>query len=110
MSPPPRPHLLARSPNVDRLNGWLETLWRKGYAPPPSLDPEEMWARALAKHDPADEAGGRRSEDVADFRERLDRLCAAARGEARLNALGKTMAHGQLQRVVFQRLQLGRLW
>ncbi|KLE36009.1 hypothetical protein AAW00_01065 [Aurantiacibacter luteus] len=108
--PPPRPHLLARSPNVDRLNGWLETLWRKGYAPPPSLDPEEMWVKALAKHDLADEVGGRSAQDVADFRERLQRLCSAAREEARLNPLGRTMAHGQLQRVVFQRLQLGRLW
>ena len=102
--------MLARSPNVERLNSWLETLWRKGYAPPPSLDPEEMWAKALAKHDAADEAGGRSEADVADFRERLEKLCAAARDEAQLNPLGRTMAHGQLQRVVLQRLQLGRLW
>ena len=110
MSPPPRPHLLARSPRVDRLNGWLETLWRKGYAPPPSLDPQEMWDKALASHHPDDERGGRSDTDVADFRERLERLCQSAREEARHNPLGRTMAHGQLQRIVFQRLQLGRLW
>ncbi|MGB3165916.1 MAG: sulfotransferase [Alteraurantiacibacter sp.] len=110
MAVPPRPHLLARSPRVDRINGWLETLWRKGYAPPPTLDPQEMWDKALAKHQPGDERGGREDRDVADFRERLDYLCQAARDEAALNPLGRTMAHGQLQRVVFQRLQLGQIW
>jgi len=56
------------------------------------------------------ETGGRCEADAADFRLRLERLCASLQDEARLNALGLTIAHGQLTRVVVQRLKLGALW
>jgi len=78
--------------------------------PPPVLDPAALWKIAARGQDPADESAGRSSEDVADFRLRLERLTQAAREEADLNALGRTMAHGQLVRVIRQRLALGRLW
>ncbi|GGD47754.1 sulfotransferase [Erythrobacter arachoides] len=108
--PPPRPHPLTRSARVDRVIGWLETSWVRGWSPRPTLDPDELWAIAFRKHAPEHERTGRSEADIADFRLRLKRLCLAVRDEARLNALGETMAHGQLQRAITQRLELGALW
>lgn len=107
---PPRPHPLARSPRVDRLNSLLEGAWRRGLSPRPSLDPADLWAKAL-RDAPADgEIGPRAAEDIADFRLRLEVLAGSLAREASLNALGLTIAHGQLARVVRQRLLLGDLW
>ena len=110
MSRPPRPHPLARAPLVDRLNGWLDSAWRRGLSPRPSLDPQVLWAKGAKGQDPADEHSARSAEDAADFRLRLERLAAALTGEARLNPLGLTMAHGQLVRAIRHRFELGRLW
>lgn len=110
MAPPPRPHPLARAPLVDRLNGWLDTAWAKGWSSVPSLDPAALWAKALATAPAAGEQGGRSAEDVADFRLRLETLCTSLQAEALLNSLGLTVAHGQLARVIRQRLLLGALW
>ena len=110
MSRPPRPHPLARAPLVDRLNGWLEGLWRKGWATRPSLDPEELWRKGSAGQHAGDEFSARSEEDAEDFRLRLDRLTSALQSEAQLNPLGLTMAHGQLVRAIRHRFQLGRLW
>jgi len=110
MSRPPRPHPLARAALVDRLNEWLETAWRRGFCSRPPLDPEALWIKACRTAPPAGETGGRSAEDAADFRLRLDRLCAALVSEAALNPLGRTIAHGQLVRVIRQRLRLGALW
>lgn len=107
---PPRPHPLARSPHVDRVNGWLESAWKKGIAPRPSLDPEELWSKARRKAPDGNELGLRDAEDAADFRLRLKKLCEALVAEANLNPLGLTMAHGQLVRAIRQRLELGSLW
>jgi len=108
--PPPRPCPLARAPLVDRLNGWLETAWARGWSSYPSLDPEVLLAKGATGFDPADEAGGRSGEDAADFRLRMEKLCSALTSQARLNPLGRTIAHGQLARVVRQRFALGRMW
>lgn len=108
--PPPRPHPLARAPLVDRLNGWLDRAWAKGWSARPSLDPEVLWAKALAKSPAEGEHGGRSAQDVADFRLRLEHLCASLQTDASLNSLGLTIAHGQLVRVIRQRLDLGALW
>ncbi len=107
--PPERPHPLARTPLVDKACAALEKAWAKG-VPPPLVDPYDLWSRAAKGFDPGAEHCGRSSEDVRDFRERLDALCSALLSEARLNALGKTMAHGQIVRVIKQRLGLGQLW
>ena len=110
MSLPPRPHPCARSPFVDRVSGWLETAWSRGWTEKPSLDPEEMWATAC-RAAPADGEGGPRCDaDIEDFRLRLERLAESAATQARLNPLGLTMAYGQLVRVIRQRLKLGALW
>ena len=110
MSPPPRPHPLARSRLVDKACGWLESAWKSGVASRPSLDPDILWTKALAKSPARGEAGGRSEEDVADFRLRLEKLSNALTQEANLNALGLTIAHGQLVRAIRQRLDLGALW
>jgi len=112
-APPPRPHLLARGKRAAQANDFLGKAWDKGWLPPPSLDPERLWALAakpLGARAAAAEQGGRSAEDVADFRERLSRLCASVTAEADLNPLGQAMAFGQLMRTVKNRLALGDLW
>ncbi|SHN52881.1 sulfotransferase family protein [Erythrobacter sanguineus] len=110
---PARDHLLARGPLAQRANDFLGKAWDKGWLPPPNLDPDALWALAAKPYGAKAEAaeqGGRSAEDVADFRERLTRLVAAAHAEADLNPLGTAMAWGQLSRVVKNRLAFGALW
>lgn len=110
---PVRTHLLARGPLAERANAFLGRAWAKGWLPPPDLDPDALWALAAKPYGARAEAaehGGRSAEDVADFRERLTRLCAAVEAEAKLNPLGRAMAWGQLSRVVKNRLTFGALW
>ena len=57
-----------------------------------------------------DEISVRAEQEVADFRERLAHLCASLRDEAQLNALGHTMAYGQLTSAIRKRHALGRFW
>lgn len=110
---PPRDHPLARSPLAERANAFLGKAWERGWLPPPVLDPEALWALAAKPYGARAEAaehGGRSEDDVADFRERLVRLIAAIAAEADLNPLGRTMAWGQLSRMVRNRLAFGALW
>ncbi|AOL95344.1 sulfotransferase [Porphyrobacter sp. LM 6] len=110
---PVRDHLLARGPLAERANAFLGRAWERGWLPPPDLDPASLWALAAKPYGTKAEAaehGGRSDEDVADFRERLERLCAAVDEQAQLNALGRAMAWGQLSRVVKNRLAFGALW
>ena len=111
--PPVRDHPLARGKLAQRANDFLGKAWSKGWLPPPDLDPQALWALAAKPHGAqarAAEHGGRSEHDVADFRERFARLIAAVEAEAGLNPLGRTMAWGQLSRVVKNRLALGALW
>lgn len=111
--PPVRDHLLARGPLAERANAFLGKAWAKGWLPPPELDADALWRLAAKPHGARAEAfehGGRAPQDVADFRERLARMIAALEAEADLNALGRTMAWGQLSRVVKNRLAFGKLW
>ena len=110
MPPPPRPHALARSALADRANDWLATSWAKGWLSFPPLDAESLLAKAGQDFVAANEIGGRSREDVDDFQERLTRLCHSVEHEARLNSLGRAIAHGQIVRVIRQRLGLGKLW
>jgi len=113
MAPPVRDHLLARGPLAERANTFLGKAWDRGWLPPPALDPDALWALAAKPYGAragAAEHGGRSPEDAADFRERLERLCAALHAEADLNPLGRAMAWGQLSRVVKNRLAFGALW
>ncbi|WP_082126458.1 sulfotransferase family protein [Aurantiacibacter marinus] len=110
MSPPPRPHPLSRSPLVDRTCGWLESAWSKGLLTRPTLDPDVLFEKACKDATPSAEHGIRAESDIADFRLRLTMLTASLTEEAKLNPLGLTIAHGQLVRVIRQRLELGALW
>jgi hypothetical protein len=104
---------LARGKRAAQANDFLGKAWDKGWLPPPQLDPESLWAiaaKGLGTRAEAAEDGGRGAGDVADFRERLTRLCASVAGEADLNPLGQAMAFGQLLRTVKTRLALGDLW
>ncbi len=103
---PPRLHPLDRSPRVDTLNRLLERAWSRGWSDYPSLEPEIL--REKAGYDPS--IGARDAAETADFDARLDALCAALVDEAQLNSLGRTIAHGQLVRVIKQRQSLGELW
>lgn len=110
MGLPVREHPLARGKLADRANAFLARAWERGWLPTPDLDPQALWKQATIGFDADAESGGRSPEDVADFRERLERLCTAVRDEADLNALGQAMAWGQLSRVVKNRLAFGQLW
>ena len=98
---------------MDQANRFFAKAWEKGWLPPPLLDAEALWESAAKPlHDSAASAehAQRSAEDVADFRERLDRLTKAARDEADLNPLGRVMAYGQLERVIRNRLRMGAVW
>ncbi len=110
MGTPHREHPLARGKLADRANALLGQAWEKGWLPPPDLSADAIWALASKPYEESAETGGRSDEDVADFRERIDRLCTAVREEADLNALGQAMAWGQLSRAVKNRLAFGKLW
>ncbi len=111
--PPPRPHPLARSPRVGRANRFFAKAWDKGWLPPPLIDADALWdsaARPLGPETATAESASRAAADVTDFRERLDRIVSAIRHEADLNPLGRLMAHGQLERVIRNRLRMGQIW
>ena len=110
MSPPPRPHPLSRSPLVERACGWLESAWDKGLSARPTLDPDALFEKVIKDAPRSGEYGPRDEIAVADFRLRLSTLCESLSAEAKLNTLGLAIAHGQLARVIKQRLELGALW
>ena len=108
--PPPRPHPLARSRAASWADAAIAKLWSAGIAPKPPLDPDYLWQVGSRGYGREDEVSIRCAEDVADFRERLAVLCRSLREEARLNALGHTMAYGQITAAIRKRHALGRLW
>lgn len=109
-SPPPRPHPLARSGFARTIDRMIAGMWRHGLTVRPPLEPEFLWRKGSEGFEPADETSIRASEDVADFRDRLERLCTSLTDESALNALGHTMAYGQLTAAIRKRHALGRLW
>ena len=110
MNPPPRPDLFARSRIAQKADDAIAAMWRRGWTKKPPLDPDFLWAEGAKGYDAADEFSLRSEADVEDFRIRLERLCRSLYDEARLNALGWTMAYGQLKGAIRSRHALGRLW
>lgn len=108
--PPARPHPLAVSRTGRIADRAIAGLWRGGITRKPPLELAYLWRVGARGFDRSDEAGGRSAEDAADFRKRLDKLCHALGDDARLNALGHTMAYGQLTAAIRNRHALGRLW
>ena len=107
---PPRPHPFARSRFAELCDRAVATIWEKGWDDQPPLDPDYLWDIGSRGFEQADEVSIRSAEEVADFRQRLERLCLSLRNEAQLNALGHTMAYGQLVSAIRKRHALGRLW
>lgn len=94
----------AHSPLVwpARLSRALERAWAVGLCRRPSINPTDIVAAAARRE-------GARPSDGA-WRDRLDWLCTSLRDEAALNSLGRTIAHGQLVRIVAARIRAERLW
>lgn len=84
------------------LSRRLVAAWAAGLSRRPPLDPGAIV-------DAAARAEGRRPGD-GPWRGRLELLCDALRGEAALNPLGRTMAFGQLVRIVASRARAERRW
>ena len=108
--PPPRPHPLARSPLSEWAGALIEALWTRGITPKPPLEPDYLWQVGSKGFGRDDEVSVRSPEDVTDFRTRLTRLCASLLEEANLNALGHTMAYGQITGAIRKRHAMGQLW
>jgi hypothetical protein len=99
-----RPTATDRPARIDRANQWLLTAWRRGWASRPSLDP------ALLVRKARDKTGLTELGPAELWRESLDLLTASLRGQARLNPLGRVIAHGQLVSILKNRLRLHALW
>ena len=110
MPGPPRPHPLARGKAARLADRAVQTLWDRDITRKPPLEPDFLWSVGSRGFEDQDETAGRSAAEVADFRDRLDRLCTVLREEARLNALGHTMAYGQLTSAIRKRHALGRAW
>ena len=80
----------------------LERAWASGLSSRPRLDPDAIIAAAARRE------GDRPSDGC--WRDRLSILCAALNGEAALNPLGRTIAHGQLVKLVAARVRAERLF
>jgi hypothetical protein len=80
----------------------LQASWTKGLLPEPSLYAEDLIAKAAGKE--VDALG----EGV--WREGFDLLTEELRESAGLNPLGRTIAHGQLVKILRQRISASRLW
>lgn len=110
MNAPPRPHPFARSKAAEWAGRAVEALWDRGLTEKPPLEPEFLWSIGAKGFEADDEVSVRGDGEVADFRLRLERLCASLRDEANLNSLGHTMAYGQLTAAIRKRHALGRFW
>lgn len=82
----------------------LEAAWRAGLSPRPLLEPAAFEAAAL----------GKKSRDAfgpaQEWREPFRLLVESLRDEAALNALGLTMAHGQIVGALKARIRAAALW
>ena len=94
----------AHSPLVwpARVSHALDRAWKVGLCRRPSIEADQIIAAAVRREGatPADGA----------WRDRLGWLCTSLRDEAALNSLGRTIAHGQLVRIVAARIRAERLW
>lgn len=97
MTPPPRPAALRIA---ERL---LPKLWSAGVLPPPDLDEDRLFrqARRAAKLDDFGSDDG--------WRDNLSVLIGALR-EAPMNAIGRTIAHGSILKVLTDRLRAEALF
>ncbi len=110
MAPPARAHPLVRSRAAAWADRTIGAVWEHGIAAKPPLDPGFLWKTGSRGFDASAERSIRSEEEVADFRERLEVLCRSLSAEARLGALGHTLAYGQITAAIRRRHALGRIW
>ncbi|MDB5717836.1 MAG: sulfotransferase [Sphingomonas bacterium] len=81
----------------------LTRLWRSGILPEPTLDPAALIERAVRAE---------RKEDFGPdhWRGALEVLTGSLAAEADLNPIGRTLAHGQLVKILRERLRAHALW
>jgi hypothetical protein len=81
----------------------LSAAWRSGVLPKPDLDPAALIQRAMQQE---------RQEDFGadDWRTPLSVLTEALEGQAALNPIGRALAHGQLVKILRERLRAHALW
>lgn len=94
----------APHPRVAFASRALEALWRGRLATRPGFDPDRLVSGAQAR------AGLDDLGDPAIWRTGLELLCEGLEGSARLNALGRTIAAGQLRAILRDRLLAQALW
>jgi len=80
----------------------LDSAWASGLAQKPSLDPGELIRKAM-RSEPAGLRDGA-------WRAHFNMLAEELEDGAKLNALGRTIAHAQLVRILRQRVAASRLW
>jgi hypothetical protein len=85
-----------------RISRALQASWTKGLLPEPLLHSEDLIAKAAGED--VDASG----EGV--WRQGFDLLTEELRDSAGLNPLGRTIAHGQLVKILRQRIAASRLW
>lgn len=87
---------------VRRANQALQSAWSKRILPEPILDREQLANIAMRRE--------RQELDGGHWEEGLRHLSYDLQQSARLNPLGRTIAHGLLVRSLRQRIRAARLW
>lgn len=100
--PPPAPPATAGRVRV--ANAALRFLWTNGWTATPSLEPGRLIDKAAAA------ARATPDDDRVGWTTRLALLCDDLERHARLNDLGRTIAHGQLVAALAARFRAHALW
>lgn len=95
---------MPRSKRLRILDAALNRAWQRGWADRPSLDPDDLFRKAVHK------VGQAVIGEETGWRERLALLCADLEDTAALTPLGRTIAHGQLVAALCHRLRFQALW
>lgn len=104
VAPAPAENGPDRQPLLRLLNLGLQHSWRIGVASKPRLTATAMIAEAKRRTGLSDFGPD------AQWRPTLDLLARSLARDARLNALGRTIAYGQIVGIMMQRLRAHALW
>ncbi|MGF7150765.1 hypothetical protein FHS96_004426 [Sphingomonas zeicaulis] len=105
-----QPGPVRASRRIAAVNRLLETLWAQGLATDPPLDPDALEAAARKAAGPAFAHQPWEARFDDGWRRRLTLLSEELVGTARLTALGRTIAHGQIVAALATRLRAEALW
>lgn len=87
-------------------NAMLDRAWDRGWASVPTLEPDGLIRKAIARADAAADD----DDTEVGWRRRLDLLCSDLDHHARLTSLGRTIAHGQIVSALASRFRAQALW